>query len=97
MCVSLEVDYDALEGEFSWDLYLAKTSASAVPPRAFKPRNPVGFKTGMKLECVDPKNPQLIRVATVAAVKVFCLLNGQRFLYLTFIFFLLGLPTEDSL
>lgn len=41
-----------------------------MPPRAFKPRSPVGFKAGMKLECVDPRNPQLIRVATIAAVKV---------------------------
>lgn len=64
------IDYDAEEGEFAWDIYLAKTGATAVPPRAFKPRSPVGFKTGMKLECVDPRNPQLIRVATVAAVKV---------------------------
>lgn len=63
-------DYDASEGEFSWDQYLARTASTAVPPRAFKPRSPVGFKTGMKLECVDPRNPQLIRVATVAAVKV---------------------------
>ena len=63
-------DYDAESGDFTWEHYLAKTGATAVPPRAFKPRSPVGFKTGMKLECVDPRNPQLIRVATVAAVKV---------------------------
>lgn len=63
-------DYDAEAGDFVWDHYLAKTGSTAVPPRAFKPRSPVGFKTGMKLECVDPRNPQLIRVATVAAVKV---------------------------
>ncbi|XP_032779060.2 lethal(3)malignant brain tumor-like protein 3 isoform X2 [Daphnia magna] len=62
-------DYDAEAGDFVWDHYLAKTGSTAVPPRAFKPRSPVGFKTGMKLECVDPRNPQLIRVATVAAVK----------------------------
>ncbi|XP_046442575.1 lethal(3)malignant brain tumor-like protein 1 isoform X2 [Daphnia pulex] len=62
-------DYDADASDFVWDHYLAKTGATAVPPRAFKPRSPVGFKTGMKLECVDPRNPQLIRVATVAAVK----------------------------
>ena len=66
----VSTDYDAEAGEFAWDQYLAKTGATAVPPRAFKPRSPVGFKTGMKLECVDPRNPQLIRVATVAAVKV---------------------------
>ena len=53
-----------------WDTYLARTGATAVPPRAFKPRSPVGFKAGMKLECVDPRNPQLIRVASVLTVKV---------------------------
>ena len=49
---------------------MTQAGSTAVPPRAFKPRSPVGFKTGMKLECVDPRNPQLIRVATVVAVKV---------------------------
>ena len=93
MCVSLEVDYDALEGEFSWDLYLAKTSASAVPPRAFKPRNPVGFKTGMKLECVDPKNPQLSRVATVAAVKVFLLIESSK-IFIFNVYFLSSRATD---
>ena len=62
-------DYDGIEKEFTWDHYLSQTGSSAVPPRAFKPRSPVGFKTGMKLECGDSRNPQLIRVATVAAVK----------------------------
>ena len=64
------IDFDLADGEFRWDAYLAKTASTSVPPRAFKPRSPLGFKTGMKLECVDPLNPQLIRVATVASVKV---------------------------
>ena len=59
-----------MDGEFGWDSYLTKTSSTSVPPRAFKPRTPLGFKMGMKLECVDPLNPQLIRVASVASVKV---------------------------
>lgn len=63
-------DYDASSGEFTWERYLLATASTGVPPRSFKPRSPVGYRTGMKLECVDPRNPQLIRVATVAAVKV---------------------------
>ena len=64
-------DYDASNGEFTWERYLLMTASSGVPPRSFKPRSPVGYRPGMKLECVDPRNPQLIRVATVAAVKVY--------------------------
>lgn len=37
-----------------------------MPPRAFKLRPPNEFKTGMKLEVVDKRNPILIRVATIA-------------------------------
>lgn len=88
-------DYDTEAGDFVWDNYLAKTGSTAVPPRAFKPRSPVGFKTGMKLECVDPRNPQLIRVATVAAVKVrnTCFYFRKKPLtYQTFI----GIPIENS-
>ena len=39
------------------------------PARAFKQRPPCGFKRGMKLEAVDKRVPQLIRVATVEDVK----------------------------
>lgn len=41
----------------------------AAPARAFKQRPPCGFKRGMKLEVVDRRVPQLIRVATVEDVK----------------------------
>lgn len=40
---------------FSWESYLEETCAAAAPPRAFKTRSPQGFKTGMKLEVVDPR------------------------------------------
>ncbi|XP_045491814.1 uncharacterized protein LOC123691455 [Colias croceus] len=54
---------------FTWDAYLSETMSTAAPPRAFKPRPPVGFKPGMKLEVVDKRVPFLIRVATISAVK----------------------------
>ncbi|XP_071807333.1 lethal(3)malignant brain tumor-like protein 4 isoform X1 [Asterias amurensis] len=60
-------DYEDI-ANFTWADYLAKTKAVAVPTRAFKPRQPAGFDTGMKLEVVDQRNPSLIRVATVGDV-----------------------------
>ncbi|XP_064604758.1 lethal(3)malignant brain tumor-like protein 3 [Liolophura sinensis] len=54
---------------FTWEEYLTKCNATAVPPRAFKPHAPVGFEVGMKLEAVDKRNPILIRVATVKSVE----------------------------
>ncbi|KAK3091272.1 hypothetical protein FSP39_018509 [Pinctada imbricata] len=53
---------------FHWKDYLAKTNTQAVPSRFFKPREPLGFEKGMKLECTDKRNPILIRVATVADI-----------------------------
>lgn len=61
------------------------------PARAFKQRPPCGFKRGMKLEAVDKRVPQLIRVVTVEDVKDHMYvnsanllaskyLNGQKFL-----------------
>ncbi|XP_015605314.1 lethal(3)malignant brain tumor-like protein 3 isoform X2 [Cephus cinctus] len=54
---------------FTWETYLKETDSSAAPARAFKQRPPCGFKRGMKLEAVDKRVPQLIRVATVEDVK----------------------------
>ncbi|XP_014205179.1 lethal(3)malignant brain tumor-like protein 3 [Copidosoma floridanum] len=54
---------------FSWDEYLKSTNSIAAPARAFKQRTPCGFKRGMKLEAVDKRLPQLIRVTTVEDVK----------------------------
>ncbi|XP_054772350.2 lethal(3)malignant brain tumor-like protein 4 [Lytechinus pictus] len=61
-------DYPDLE-HFTWSDYLAKSKSVAVPTRAFKPRPPIPFQVGMKLECVDKRNPSLIRAATVAEVE----------------------------
>ncbi|XP_018398877.1 PREDICTED: lethal(3)malignant brain tumor-like protein 3 [Cyphomyrmex costatus] len=54
---------------FSWDTYLKETGSVAAPARAFKQRPPCAFRRGMKLETVDKRVPQLIRVATVEDVK----------------------------
>ncbi|CAG9861922.1 unnamed protein product [Phyllotreta striolata] len=54
---------------FSWEVYLKETKATPAPVRAFKQRPACGFKRGMRLECVDRRVPQLIRVATVDDVK----------------------------
>ncbi|XP_031835752.1 lethal (3) malignant brain tumor isoform X2 [Nomia melanderi] len=54
---------------FTWDAYLRETRSMVAPARAFKQRPPCGFKRGMKLEAVDRRVPQLIRVATVEDVK----------------------------
>ncbi|XP_057664537.1 lethal(3)malignant brain tumor-like protein 4 [Diorhabda carinulata] len=54
---------------FSWETYLKESKAVAAPVRAFKQRPACGFKRGMRLESVDRRVPQLIRVATVDDVK----------------------------
>lgn len=50
---------------FNWEIFFNKSKTTAVPARAFKPRSPVGFEVGMKLEVVDKRNPILVRVATI--------------------------------
>ncbi|XP_012227520.1 lethal(3)malignant brain tumor-like protein 3 isoform X2 [Linepithema humile] len=54
---------------FTWDAYLREMGATAAPARAFKQRPPCAFKRGMKLEAVDMRVPQLIRLATVVDVQ----------------------------
>ncbi|XP_066998695.1 polycomb protein Scm isoform X2 [Anabrus simplex] len=59
----------------SWPMFLLKTlnGAEMAPSKVFKKEPPTpksnSFQIGMKLEAVDKKNPQLICVATVGAVK----------------------------
>nr|XP_023027008.1 lethal(3)malignant brain tumor-like protein 3 isoform X1 [Leptinotarsa decemlineata]XP_023027014.1 lethal(3)malignant brain tumor-like protein 3 isoform X1 [Leptinotarsa decemlineata]XP_023027020.1 lethal(3)malignant brain tumor-like protein 3 isoform X1 [Leptinotarsa decemlineata] len=65
---NLDKDYPNPES-FSWEVYLKERKAVAAPVRAFKQRPACGFKRGMRLECVDKRVPQLIRVATVDDVK----------------------------
>ncbi|KAI4461401.1 polycomb group protein [Holotrichia oblita] len=54
---------------FTWESYLKETKCTAAPARAFKQRPTNGFKRGMRLECVDKRVPQIIRVATVDDVR----------------------------
>ncbi|XP_043190507.1 MBT domain-containing protein 1-like [Amphibalanus amphitrite] len=57
------------DGVFSWDTYLAAEGATAAPAHLFQ-RPPLahGFQPGQRLEAVDLMDPQLVCVATVAAV-----------------------------
>lgn len=65
---------------FTWDSYLRETRSVAAPARAFKQRPPCGFKRGMKLEAVDKRIPQIIRVATVEDVKDHMFVTPSKFL-----------------
>ncbi|XP_062841333.1 lethal(3)malignant brain tumor-like protein 3 [Trichomycterus rosablanca] len=60
------------DGEFNWNMYVKNCRGQLAPKHFFKSLNtsvtPSGFRTGMKLEAVDRKNPSLICVATIAAV-----------------------------
>lgn len=49
-CFYYTIDY---KGAFSWENYLAETDSVPVPSLSFHPLPPIGFKKGMKLECVD--------------------------------------------
>ncbi|CAL9705772.1 unnamed protein product [Knipowitschia caucasica] len=59
------------EGEFNWSTYVKNCRGQLAPKHLFKSLNtsvtPSGFRTGMKLEAVDRKNPPLVCVATIAA------------------------------
>ncbi|CAB3381180.1 Hypothetical predicted protein [Cloeon dipterum] len=70
-CESVGIELVPPKGyrEFNWDDYLRETKSQAVPHRAFKPKPSLGFKRGMKLECVDPRFPQLIRVGSILEVR----------------------------
>lgn len=52
--------------KFSWEKYLEESCSSAAPARAFKQKPPHGFQPQQRLEVGDRRNPQLLRVATVA-------------------------------
>ncbi|XP_025837598.1 lethal(3)malignant brain tumor-like protein 3 isoform X3 [Agrilus planipennis] len=54
---------------FTWEKYLKETKSTPAPVRAFKQRPACGFKRSMRLEAVDKRVPQLIRVATVDDVR----------------------------
>lgn len=63
---SLTAPKDYKTDNFFWEEYLSETDTVAVPTRAFKTRPANNWKTGMKLEVVDVRNPRMVRVATVS-------------------------------
>ncbi|KAL7297830.1 hypothetical protein TKK_0008863 [Trichogramma kaykai] len=67
--ISLEPPNTYKDKVFSWNEYLKTENAVAAPARAFKQRPQCGFKRGMKLEAVDKRCPQFVRVASVIDVK----------------------------
>ncbi|XP_065367157.1 uncharacterized protein l(3)mbt [Calliphora vicina] len=66
----LVVPPDCENTDFNWDDYILKQgTGEAANEELFSPREPIGFKSNMRLEVVDPRNPSLIRPATVVSHK----------------------------
>lgn len=66
----LVVPPDFENNAFSWSEYIKEHHSSLIATREmFAARDPIDFKPKMKLEVVDPRNPTLIRPATVVARK----------------------------
>jgi len=64
--------YSGIEvGDFNWQSYLLETGSVAAPEDLFYDPPPVprhSFRTCMKLEAVDRKNPDLVCVSSVSNV-----------------------------
>eukprot|EP00794_Sanderia_malayensis_P011085 gene11085-12253_t len=56
---------------FDWKEYLKQTNTIAVPEELLKKRSPTRFEVGQKLEVVDPRNPSLLRLATIVQLDNF--------------------------
>ena len=57
---------------WSWSKYLERRRAQAAPERLFSdpfPYGKHGFRTGMKLEGIDPEHQSLFCVMTVAEIQ----------------------------
>lgn len=66
----LVVPPDCENTAFNWNDYIRKQgTGEAASEELFAPRDPIGFKPNMRLEVVDPRNPSLIRPATVISHK----------------------------
>lgn len=66
----LVVPPDCENQSFNWNDYIRSAGTGpAAGKELFVPRQPIGFRTNMSLEVVDPRNPCLIRPATVVAHK----------------------------
>lgn len=66
----LVVPPDCENTAFNWDDYIRNQGTGvAASEEIFAPREAIGFKPNMKLEVVDPRNPSMIRPATVVSHK----------------------------
>ncbi|KAM7362451.1 lethal (3) malignant brain tumor isoform 2-T4 [Cochliomyia hominivorax] len=66
----LVVPPDCENTAFNWNDYIRKQgTGEAANEELFAPREPISFKPNMRLEVVDPRNPSLIRPATVVTHK----------------------------
>lgn len=58
------------QSAFNWNQYIKQQGCGmAADVENFATRDPINFRPSMKLEVVDPRNPELIRPATVVARK----------------------------
>lgn len=60
--------------KFYWEKYLLHSNGQEAPENIFKQRKPKNFTRGMKIECVDRVNPELLRPATIVESMGFDLL-----------------------
>ena len=68
---SFQYPWNKGKSGFSWSKYLEYTKSKAAPSNRWKdpyPDSKNHFKVGMKLEGIDPNNPTLFCVLTVAEV-----------------------------
>ncbi|VDP84152.1 unnamed protein product [Echinostoma caproni] len=74
LILSIPVDWTTKPCGFTWDQYLKETNSKAVPTEAFtkasscSPGSSSGPQVGQRLEAVDRRCPQLIRVANIVSV-----------------------------
>lgn len=63
--------FSTVQEDFQWPRYLRERKVVAAPLAAFRTRPSLPFSVGMQLEAVDRINPQVMRPATVSAVREF--------------------------
>jgi hypothetical protein len=73
--------------KFHWDKYLLHSNGQTAPENIFVARKAKDFKKGMKIECIDRVNPELLRPATIIEVNGYELLIcydgfSQKYSYL---------------
>lgn len=60
---------DEMINIFKWDAYLKDTNSVPAPKHIFNTRPEPDIEIGSKLEVIDPRNPCVLRVATVCEVE----------------------------